>query len=202
MFRISHQGCSIKKLFQKISQYSQENTCGGVPFNKFTYIKFLCGNIRLSRVTIDSPDTDVTVLSLYESVTNLTFLDAIAFKVQKLGSKLVLKTIRDICTYTSINFRVRVTNMLLASCNACNIRMWLHQYFLTDWKESNISSDKKQNPRTDGYDQLRWIYLTFFRRSICCYFSALCYFVIMLSSWRKWIRFKCDWIKIELECLL
>ena len=47
-------------------------------------------------------------------------LDAIAFKVQNLGSKLVPKTIRDICTYTYINFRIRVTNMLLVSCNACN----------------------------------------------------------------------------------
>ena len=43
----------------------------------FAYIKFLCDNIRLSKVTIVSPDTDVAVISLYESVTNLTFLDAI-----------------------------------------------------------------------------------------------------------------------------
>ena len=47
-------------------------------------------------------------------------LDAIAFKVQNLGSKLVPKTIRDICTYTYMNFRIRVTNMLLVSCNVCN----------------------------------------------------------------------------------
>ena len=47
-------------------------------------------------------------------------VDAIAFKVQNLGSKLVPKTIRDICTYTYINFRIRVTNILLVSCNACN----------------------------------------------------------------------------------
>ena len=45
-----------------------------------TYIKFLCDNIRLSTVTIVSPDTDVAVISLYESVTKLTFLDAIWFK--------------------------------------------------------------------------------------------------------------------------
>ena len=45
-----------------------------------TYIKFLCDNIHLSTVTTVSPDTDVTVISLYESVTNLTFLDAIWFK--------------------------------------------------------------------------------------------------------------------------
>ena len=46
----------------------------------FAYIKFLCDNIRLSRVAIVSPDTDVAVISLYESVTNLTFLDATWFK--------------------------------------------------------------------------------------------------------------------------
>ena len=29
----SHRSCSLKKLFLKISQYSQENTCIGVFFN-------------------------------------------------------------------------------------------------------------------------------------------------------------------------
>ena len=43
------------------------------------YIKFLCDNIRLNRVIIVSPDTDVAVISLYQSFTNLTFLDAIWF---------------------------------------------------------------------------------------------------------------------------
>ena len=43
----------------------------------FPYMKFLCDNIHLSRVTIVSPDTDVAVISLYESVTNVTFLDVI-----------------------------------------------------------------------------------------------------------------------------
>ena len=43
----------------------------------FTYIKILCHNIRQNRIIIVSPDTDVTVISLYQSVTNLTFLDAI-----------------------------------------------------------------------------------------------------------------------------
>ena len=46
----------------------------------FAYTKFLCDNIRLSRVTTVSPDTDVAVMSLYESVTNLTFLEAIWLK--------------------------------------------------------------------------------------------------------------------------
>ena len=46
----------------------------------FAYIKFLCDNILLSRVAIVSPDADVAVISLYESFTNVTFLDAIWFK--------------------------------------------------------------------------------------------------------------------------
>ena len=43
----------------------------------FPYIKFLCDNIHLSRVTIVSPDTDIAVISLYESVTTVTFLDVL-----------------------------------------------------------------------------------------------------------------------------
>ena len=45
----------------------------------FAYIKFLCDNIRLSRVTIVSR-TLIAMISLYESVTNLTFSDEIWFK--------------------------------------------------------------------------------------------------------------------------
>ena len=33
----------------------------------FAYIKFLCNNIRLSRVTTVSPDTDAAMISFYES---------------------------------------------------------------------------------------------------------------------------------------
>ena len=44
----------------------------------FAYIKFLCDDIRLSRVTIVSTDTDVAVI--YKSVTTLTFLNAKWFK--------------------------------------------------------------------------------------------------------------------------
>ena len=32
LFRSRHQRCSIKKLFLKVLQYSQENTCVGVSF--------------------------------------------------------------------------------------------------------------------------------------------------------------------------
>ena len=31
----------------------------------FAFIKFLCDNIRLNRIILVSPDTDVTVISLY-----------------------------------------------------------------------------------------------------------------------------------------
>ena len=44
------------------------------------YIKFLSDNIRLNRVIIVLPESDVAVISLYQSVTNLTFLDALWFK--------------------------------------------------------------------------------------------------------------------------
>ena len=44
------------------------------------HIKFLCDNIHLSRVIVVSPDSDVAVISLYQSVINLTFLDALWFR--------------------------------------------------------------------------------------------------------------------------
>ena len=44
------------------------------------YIKFLCDNTRLKRAIIVSPDSDVALISLYQSVTNLTFLDALWLK--------------------------------------------------------------------------------------------------------------------------
>ena len=46
----------------------------------FAYIKLLYDNIRLKRVIIVSSDSDISVISLYQSVTNLTFLDALWFK--------------------------------------------------------------------------------------------------------------------------
>ena len=55
----------------------------------FAYIKLFCDNIRLNRVIIVSPDSDVAVISLYQNITNLTFLDALWFKIVPL-------TIRDI----------------------------------------------------------------------------------------------------------
>ena len=46
----------------------------------FAYIKFFCDNIRLNGVIIVSSDSDVAVISLYQSVTNPIFLNAIWFK--------------------------------------------------------------------------------------------------------------------------
>ena len=45
------------------------------------YIKFLCDNICLNKVIIVLPNSDAVVISLYQSVTNLTFLDALWFKI-------------------------------------------------------------------------------------------------------------------------
>ena len=45
------------------------------------HIKFLCDNICLNKVIIVLPDSDAAVISLYQSVTNLTFLDALWFKI-------------------------------------------------------------------------------------------------------------------------
>ena len=46
----------------------------------FPYIKLLCDNISVNRVIIVSPGSDVAVIFLYQSVTNLTFLDELWFK--------------------------------------------------------------------------------------------------------------------------
>ena len=40
--------------------------------------------------------------------------------------------------YTRISFRIMVTNMLLASWNVCNIRMWPRKQFFRYLKDSNI----------------------------------------------------------------
>ena len=41
--------------------------------------------------------------------------------------------------------------MLLAPCNACNIKMQLRQYFFTYWKDNNIPIIKKQTRQSDRY---------------------------------------------------
>ena len=46
----------------------------------FAYIKFLCDTTNLKQVIIESPDTDVAVISLYQFVTNLASLDSFWFK--------------------------------------------------------------------------------------------------------------------------
>ena len=45
----------------------------------FEYIKFLYDNICLNRIIV-SPDSDVAVTSMYQSLTNFTFLDALWFE--------------------------------------------------------------------------------------------------------------------------
>ena len=47
----------------------------------FVHITFSCDNNRLNRVIIVLPDSDVAEISLYQSVTNLTFLEALWFKI-------------------------------------------------------------------------------------------------------------------------
>ena len=54
--------------------------CNHKDTKMFAYFKFLCDNIHLNRVIIVSSDTDVAVISLFQNVTNLTFLDGIWFK--------------------------------------------------------------------------------------------------------------------------
>ena len=49
---------------------------------------------------------------------------------------------------TPISFKIGITNILLASCNACNIKMWLRQQFFTYWKYKNIPDIKKQTEQT------------------------------------------------------
>ena len=140
----------------------------------FAYIKFLCDNIRLNRVTIVSPNMSRWYLCLKVSLTLHSWM--------QYGSKLVPKTIRYIYTFTSISFMyTSITNMLLASCNARAMSGCDSVSTFSHWKDCNIPNNKKQNRRTERYDWLRWISLTLFRKSLCCYFIALC----MLSSWRK-----------------
>ena len=59
----------------------------------FAYIKFLCDNICLNRVAVVSPYTGFAVISLFESVTNLTFFDAIWFKT---GPKTSFRTFQKL----------------------------------------------------------------------------------------------------------
>ena len=88
----------------------------------------------LNRVVFVSPGGDVAVISLYQSVTNLTFLNALWFKT---GTG-------DDQRYIPINV---LALMLLVSCNAC--RMWLRKQFFTYWKVDNVP-----NRQTDKIDEL------------------------------------------------
>ena len=67
-----------------ISQRSERIDCYCNPEETgtkiFAYIKFLCDNIRMNRVITVSPNSVVAVISLYQSVTKLIFLDALWFE--------------------------------------------------------------------------------------------------------------------------
>ena len=89
------------------------------------------------------------------------------------------KLVQNCYRWRSEIYLYTITNMLLASSNAWNIRIWSRQQFFTYWKENNISIIKKQNQRTDRYDRLRWISFTLFRKSVCCCFNS----VYIISLW-------------------
>ena len=55
----------------------------------------------------------------------------------------------EVYSYTRSSFKIRITNMFLASCNTCSIRMLLRKQFFTYWKDRNIPNIKKQNRRTE-----------------------------------------------------
>ena len=134
----------------------------------FTYIKLLCDNIRLNRVTIVSPNMSRWYLYLKVSLTLHSWM--------QYGSKLATKTIRCIYTFTSISFMyTSITNMLLASCNARAMSECDFVSTFSHWKDSNIPYNKKQNRRTERYDWLRWISLYLESPSAVTSLHYVCY---------------------------
>ena len=114
----------------------------------FAYIKFLCHNIHLNRVIIVSSDTDVAAVSLYQSVSNLTFIDAIRFK----------------------------TNTLLASSNACNIWIRLRKQFSHTGKITTFQALKnKIDELTDKIDFVEFASLSFANLSVVTSIQYVCY---------------------------
>ena len=115
----------------------------------FAYIKFLCDNIRLKRVIIVSLDSDVAGISLYQSVTNLTFLDALWFKT---GTG-------DNQTYIPIyvlasELRLSVCFFLPAMHAGCDsTSSFSHIRKMTTFQTLK-KKKKKKNCRTDKYDRL------------------------------------------------
>ena len=53
------------------------------------------------------------------------------------------------CIPAPSSFKTGINNMLLASCNVCKIKMWLHQQFFTYWKDNNIRNTKKQTTKSN-----------------------------------------------------
>ena len=63
-----------KKMSEKIKFYCDHEEADT---KMFTKINFLSNTVQLKRVIIDSPETDVAVISLYYYVTNPALLDSI-----------------------------------------------------------------------------------------------------------------------------
>ena len=65
--------------------------------------------------------------------------------------------------------------MLLVSCNACNIRINSSvSSFSHTGKITTFRTLKTNSTNWNICDQLRWIPLTLFRKSVCCYFNSIC----------------------------
>ena len=43
----------------------------------------------------------------------------------------------------------RINNMLLASCNVCNIKMWLRRQFFSHWKDKTLQTFKNKQSKLD-----------------------------------------------------
>ena len=83
-------------------------------------------------------------------------------------SKLVPKTIRDIYTYISISLRIRITNVLpamhkMSGCDSVSTFSHIEKIATFQTIKNKIENV--------SYDRLRWIFLTLFRKYVCCYFN-------------------------------
>ena len=136
-----------------------------------SYIKFLFDNIRVNRIIIVSPDSDVAVLPLYKNVTKITFLDALWFKTGTVNdhryiSKHVL----------SSKLRLPICCLLPAMHTGCNsVNSFSHIRKLTIFQTLKNKIEVLTNMIDFG---------DLFRKSACCYFNSMC----MLSLWRKYFR--------------
>ena len=73
-------GKTVRVTSQRSERIDFYRNCDKADTKMFPYIKLLCDNISVNRVIIVSPGSDVALICLYQSVTNLTFLDGLWFK--------------------------------------------------------------------------------------------------------------------------